>query len=220
MIAKCEKGHWYDTTVHKVCPHCKRSSEKLNMRIEDDVVEDDKTVAFAQAELSLGEELGAIIGNNSSTDNVFSDAVYGGRIGDTFLFGESSEGDDDKTISFGFFGVMETPPVTGWLICMTGAEKGKDYRLHSDKNFVGRSTSMDVVLVDDKKIAREKHCSVIYDPKGNQFYVAVENGNTTYLNQQMITETKELKEGDVITIGDTELVFVPFCKGERVWEED
>src|SRR5690242_13732720 len=31
-------------------------------------------------------------------------------------------------------------PVVGWLVCVEGPDRGKDYRLHSEKNFVGRST--------------------------------------------------------------------------------
>lgn len=209
MVTKCEFGHWYEDAVHRVCPHCKRNSEKLNMRIEDDVVEDDKTVAFAQADLSLGEELGAIIGNSAGGSDLFG--------GNSFDFGTDG---DDKTISFGFFGVTEIQPVTGWLVCVNGSEKGKDFRLCSGKNFVGRSTSMDVVLTDDKKITREKHCNISYDHKGNCFYLSPEGGNMTYLNAQLVIKPSELKEGDMITLGDTELVFIPFCKGERVWEEE
>ena len=149
----------------------------------------------------MGEELGAIIGSSIHDVN------------------ESSDSDDgDKTISFGFFDMMNTPPVVGWLICMTGTEKGKDYRLHSEKNFVGRGTSMDVILIDDKTIARDKHCSIQYDPKGNTFYVSPENGNITYMNDKLIDSPVELKDGDEITIGETRLMFVPFCKEERTWE--
>ena len=200
MIIKCENGHWYDSAVNRSCPHCKRDSEKLSIRLND-VEEDDRTISIAEVDLSLGEELGAIIGSSlqSSNDNDLSD-------------------DGDKTISFGFFDMMNTPPVVGWLICMNGTEKGKDFRLHSEKNFVGRSTSMDVVLIDDKTIARDKHCSIQYDPKGNAFYVAPENGNITYMNDKMINSPMEIKDGDEITIGETRLVFVPFCKEERTWE--
>ena len=179
------------------------------MRIEDDVVADDRTVSIAQAELSLGEELGAIIGNQ-----ILAAPMEGA---DSFT---GTGTDDDKTISFGFFGMMETPPVTGWLVCMTGSEKGKDFRLHTGKNFIGRATSMDVILVDDKKISRQKHCAVIYEPKENRFFVSPEGGNTTYLNDEMINKAENLKEGDIIRIGDTGLLFIPFCKGERTWEEE
>lgn len=209
MIAKCEYGHWYDKDVHRVCPHCKRNSEKLNMRIEDDIVEDDRTVAFAKESISLGEELGAIIGNSVSSSEAFG--------GNPINF--SADG-DDKTVSFGFFGVMDIRPVTGWLVCVDGSEKGKDFRLCSGKNFIGRSTTMDVILTDDKKITREKHCNISYDCKGNCFYLSPEGGNLTYLNGQLLVKSKALEEGDIITLGETNLVFIPYCKGERVWKED
>lgn len=205
MIKRCNNGHWYDTSVYKMCPHCKKDSEKLGIRFNE-IEEDDRTVSFAEAGLSLGEELGAIIGNAEG--------------GITIPELDSQASDSDKTISFGFFGVGTIQPVTGWLVCMNGEERGKDFRLHAGKNFIGRSPSMDVVLVDDKQISRTKHCSVIYDPKGNLFYVSAEAGNLTYLNGQMLTNTEMLEEGDTITIGNTKLIFISFCRGKRRWEED
>lgn len=204
MIKRCNNGHWYDTSVNKACPHCKQASEKLGIRLND-IEEDDHTVSIAEAGLSLGQELGAIIGN----------------AGNAPLPGEpGGKTDDDKTISFGFFGMADVQPVTGWLVCMTGSERGRDYRLHSGKNFVGRSPSMDVVLVDDKKISREKHCSVIYDPIGGAFYIAAEGGNLVYLNGQMLASIERLEEEDTITIGDTSFIFISFCRGERRWAEE
>ena len=110
-------------------------------------------------------------------------------------------------------------PVTGWLVCQTGEERGKDYRLHAGKNFIGRSNTMDVVLIDDKTIARNKHASVTYDPKGNAFYVTPEGGNTVYVAGELAGEAVKLSAGDVITIGKTELVFIPYCEEERKWQE-
>ena len=103
---------------------------------------------------------------------------------------------------------------------MTGDEKGKDFRLHSGKNFLGRGASMDVMLIDDKTIARDKHCSVIYDPKGNRFYLSPEGDNIVKLNQEVICEPMNLKEGDEITVGETVLRFVPFCKEDLKWEKE
>lgn len=203
MIKRCNNGHWYDTSVNKACPHCKQASEKLGIRLND-IVEDDRTISIAEAGLSLGEELGAIIGNAGNVP------VHGTV---------DIKSDDDKTISFGFFGMTAVQPVVGWLVCMTGSERGRDYRLHIGKNFVGRSPSMDVVLADDKKISREKHCSVIYDSKGDSFYVSAEGGNLVYLNDELLESIEKLQEDDKITIGDTSLVFIPFCRGKRRWEE-
>lgn len=204
MITKCKNGHWYDSSVNRSCPHCKQESEKLSIRL-DDIEEDDKTVSITQADLSLGEELGAIIGK--SVNNALP--VSGGI-----------SSDDDKTISFGFFGMTAAKPVVGWLICMNGSEMGKDYRLHAGKNFVGRSTSMDVVLIDDKSISRDKHCSVVYDPKGNIFFVSSEGGNLVYLDDELVNSPKELQDGSLITIGETKLMFIPFCREGRIWENE
>ncbi len=205
MITRCNNGHWYDSGVNRSCPHCKLNSEKLSIRL-DDVEEDDRTISIAEVDISLGEELGAIIGNSINAPLPMNTGVQ--------------NTDDDKTISFGFFDVASLPPVTGWLVCTTGTEKGKDFRLHSGKNFIGRSTSMDVVIVDDKTISREKHCSVTYDPKGNQFYVSAEGGNIVYLNDEIVEQPAELHEGDVVIVGETRLQFIPFCKEERTWEKE
>ena len=96
MITRCNNGHWYDTSASKACPHCKRDSEKLSICL-DNVEEDDRTISIAEVDLSLGEELGAIIGG--SVNNISNSP------GDLF-----SNEDGDKTISFGFFGVTSICP--------------------------------------------------------------------------------------------------------------
>lgn len=211
MITKCSNGHWYDTSVNKACPHCKQKSEKLSIRLND-VDEDEHTISIAEADISLGEQLGAIIGTSVNSRFPGGDLMERKNSIQDF--------DDEKTISFGFFGIAAVSPVVGWLICMSGTERGKDYRLHAGKNFIGRSTSMDVILIDDKSISREKHCSVIYDPKGNSFYVSAESGNISYLNAHLVEDSAMLKEGDVITIGKTDLLFIPFCREGRTWESE
>ncbi len=209
MITKCNNGHWYDTTVHKSCPHCKQESEKLSIRLED-VEEDDHTISIMEADMSLGEELGDIIG------------VAAGNMGNAPSgMGDPLAEDDDKTVSFGFFGFSSIQqPVTGWMVCIDGEECGKDFRLHTGKNFLGRSTSMDLVLLEDKKVARERHCSITYDPKGNAFFVSPEGGNTVYVNDTIIDVPMPLQEGDEVTVGTTKMVFIPYCKEGRTWENN
>lgn len=210
MITKCGNGHWYDTSVHKECPHCKQESERLGIRLND-IEEDDKTVSLTEVDGSLRAGLGVIMGNSTKRTDAFS--------GITSLVSSEQEEDDDKTLAFGFFGMTDHSPVVGWLICMNGSERGNDYRLHAGRNFIGRSTSMDVLLVEDRTIARDKHGSVTYDPKGNAFYVTGEGGNLVYLNGELLETSKKLKEGDIITVGETKLMFIPFCREGRTWEE-
>ena len=156
---------------------------------------------------------GSLSGGNSGSGDVVDDFDFGME--------DIDIDDSDKTIALGFFGVSEEiQPVTGWLVCTRGEEKGKDYRLHSGKNFIGRSAKMDVVLLKDNQIAREKHASIVYDPKGHGFYISPEEANLVYHNDQLLAKVQELKENDKIRVGETELVFVPYCKEERRWQEE
>ena len=210
MAVKCKNGHWYDPNMHRTCPPCKRASEQLRLTL-DDVEEDDKTVSIADVDVSLGEQLEAL-------DILHSTETNGNQVQAEI---KSEQQEEDRTISFGFFGMdSEQPPVTGWLVCIQGAQRGSDFRLHSGKNFLGRSPSMDIVLADDKTVSRDKHCSVVYDPKGNHFYLAPEKGNIVLRNGNMVERAEILQERDTLQLGETILQFIPFCQEDITWEEE
>ena len=233
MVRKCKSGHWYDPNLFQECPHCKKDSEKLKLSLSEED-EDDRTVSMM--DLSLGAQLENIksatgSGLSTATGGGLSTAAGGNGSADrgedglgAFDFGiissEQFGEDDDRTISFWDFGASRIPAVTGWLVGLTGADTGKDFRLHTGKNFIGRSINMDVVLSEDKQVSREKHCSITYDPKGNKFFVSGEQGNTIYLNGKIVEGVREIGDGDILTIGATELAFVPYCKEERTWEKE
>ena len=122
----------------------------------------------------------------------------------------------DKTIAF-YQSEMNMDPVVGWLVCVEGKERGRDYRLHSGRNFIGRALRMDVMLADDDQITRENHCSVVYDKKGNTFSLVPGEGTNTYINGELLADPAPIADDDVIRLGATELVFNAFCKGERKW---
>ena len=217
MVRKCKSGHWYDPNLFQQCPHCKKDSEKLKLSLSEED-EDDRTVSMM--DLSLDTQLNGL----KSADESRQGGADQKEVDlSTFDFGiissESLGEDDDKTISFWDFGLSKLPAVTGWLVGLTGEDTGKDFRLHTGKNFIGRSINMDVVLADDKQVSREKHCSITYDPKSNKFFVSGEHGNTIYLNGGMMEGIQEIRDGDILTVGMTELVFVPYCKEERPWEK-
>ena len=127
-----------------------------------------------------------------------------------------SEDDDDRTIMAE--GKEEKRYfVTGWLVCVDGAEKGRDYRLHMGFNRIGRSYQMDIWLEDDLAITRDNHCSVIYDDKNGQFLVKPSVGTVTYLNGNILLSAEIIKTGDRIRVGQSTLELVAFCNGEKKW---
>ena len=107
-------------------------------------------------------------------------------------------------------------PVVGWLVCIDGKEKGRDYRVVSGRNFIGRAHQMDITISDDPEITRENHCSIVFDPK-SAIYNLVPGNSIVYCNDVEVTEPKQLEAYDKIGLGKTVLHFIPYCKEGVCW---
>lgn len=124
---------------------------------------------------------------------------------------------EGETVGF-YDEVIKFAPVVGWLVSIEGSTCGKDFRLCSGKNYVGRSQSMDVVLEDDNYVSRDKHAIIVFDPVSQKTLCqAGESRELFYLNGNVVTDTVELQRGDILTIGKTKLKFVPFCGDLHNW---
>ena len=130
-------------------------------------------------------------------------------------FGAAARG-DEKTVGI-YKKKHGWDPVTGWLVCVAGPDKGREYRLHTGRNFLGRAVNMDIPVTGDMEISRENHCSVVFEPKSRVFLLAPGSANT-YLNGRPLAESTVLSASDVIGAGSSEFVFIPFCGEGRVWE--
>lgn len=127
--------------------------------------------------------------------------------------------DDAKTIGF-YSEVKGNDFVTGWLVCVEGPEKGRDYRLHHGFNRIGRDPGMQIQIADDPAITRKNHCSIVYDDKSNQFSLVPSTGAITYYKSSLLTKAEILQMGDLIEIGNSTFEFIPFCRKGRVWKKE
>lgn len=111
-------------------------------------------------------------------------------------------------------------PVVGWLVCVKGPNRGKDYRLHSGTNFIGSDKKMDVCLENDRTISHKNAASISYDAEGKTFFVQKGDGrNLIYLNGKAVRNDADLAIYDRLRIGETELVFVPLCCEQFTWQD-
>lgn len=132
---------------------------------------------------------------------------------------KSGNDDDEKTIGLFSF-ESGTELITGWLVCIGGLARGKDYKLFHGWNKIGRNISMDIYIPEDKKISRDSHAGIVFDEKSNKFYLVNQNGTLTYLNGKLLPGTSEIVNGDRITMGDSDFIFIAFCTEERRWDEE
>ncbi len=109
-------------------------------------------------------------------------------------------------------------PVVGWLVCIDGPDRGRDYRLKAGLNVIGRSPAMDVCIASDAAVSRERHCSISFEIDKESFQLTPgDTGSFLYLNGDLVTASRHLKLDDVLDVGRTKLVFIPFCGPEHRW---
>ena len=115
--------------------------------------------------------------------------------------------------------LKEEHPVCGWIVCVAGARKGKDYRIMAGKNFVGRADDMDIQILGDNKISRRNHCVIVYDDKqGKTVMLPGDSNGIVYLNGEAVYMPTQLQQYDVIEMGDSQFLFMPFCGDHFKWE--
>jgi hypothetical protein len=97
------------------------------------------------------------------------------------------------------------PPVVGWLVALSGEQKGEDFRLRDGQNSLGSAPENEVILRDSTISA--KHASLRYKD-GKFFLTDLDSTNGTFLNDGAEPIAREeLKDNDVIRVGEINLKF-------------
>lgn len=224
-IKVCPNGHHYNTDDNTTCPYCERnnsgggwseygaSSAMSNYGGNSwgGSTEDDggATAAFD------GNSWDGSTKNDGGATSAFGGNSWGGSTENDINPGETQIAwDKDK---------YKQQPVVGWLVCIDGPDKGKDFVLHGAKCTIGRRKDSSVCLTDTK-ISRDGFPAlVVYDDrKSHNFYLAsgdAASHNNVELSGSMLLGQSLISPYDEIRIEDTVLVFVPFCRKDFFWSE-
>lgn len=96
-------------------------------------------------------------------------------------------------------------PVVGWLVAMSGEQKGQDFRIRDGQNILGSGPEADVQLHDPTVSA--KHASLRYK-EGKFYLIDLDSSNGTFLNDGATPIAREeVKDNDVIRAGELVLKF-------------
>jgi hypothetical protein len=119
-------------------------------------------------------------------------------------------------------GEFEQDPVVGWLVIVGGPGMGCYRPIFEGNNTVGRAKTQRIPLdYGDDTISNEEQAYIRYDSAARSFLFVpnLAKTNVVSINDKRPTGAVELHQMDVITIGRTQLVFVPFCGAEFDWAE-
>ncbi|KJU87138.1 signal peptide protein [Candidatus Magnetobacterium bavaricum] len=109
-------------------------------------------------------------------------------------------------------------PVVGWLVCIDGNEKGKDYRIRAGINEVGRD-DVHISIKGDEMVSRRDHAEIEYDPEDNSYHVIRKKNIAVKLNGEKVRGDAKLTANDILQFGQTTFVFIPLCTAQFNWEK-
>ena len=196
-ISQCENGHFYDEGKNSECPHCKTQAESGSLTVSGGQI-----VQIPSPGRDMNEER-TMFGPAAPRQQVHVE------------MGTQKTPQDEKTVGI-FRAKKGYDPVTGWLVCIDGAERGRDFRLHAGRNFIGRAIESDIALIDDEQICRRDHCSIVYEPNRSSFMLVRGDGETK-IDGADPGASAPITGGEVIEIGASRFTFIPFCKEDRQW---
>lgn len=236
---QCANGHWFDPKVSATCPICASAGQGGAM---------EEYGATEPVGGGMGAGMGANAGGYGATEPVGAPGGFGGPVPDfdrTQPMGTNYNG--APVPNYDNFGATMPPsngpmggkvedygatepifankthgfePVVGWIVCVEGADKGRDYKIHAGYNTIGRAQHMDICITGDVKISREKHALLAFDPDEKMFFFSPGDGkNLIRLNGKLVMMPSEIKSGDILTIGDSKFRFIPFVDDNFTWEE-
>ncbi len=71
------------------------------------------------------------------------------------------------------------------------------------------------------QISRLNHAKMLYDPRGRKFTLTLgESTNPIYLGGGVVLGPTEVKSGDRIQLGDTEVLFMALCGEDFDWQDN
>jgi hypothetical protein len=193
-MTRCPEGHFYDPTKHAGCPWC---------ALPVDVEGGERTRPAGPPPLPPA----AVAGPPPPPPPLPTPPSLP-KPGATRRAGQEASGSNND-------------PVVGWLVCLAGPDRGRDFRLHAEKNFIGRSPLMDVCVAGDESVSRDRHGLVIFDPKKQAFWaVPGDASGLVYLNGDIVHSPTRIERDDVLEVGQTKLVLIPFCGEKYSWSRE
>jgi hypothetical protein len=209
----CEEGHKYDMEMRPYCPQCGKASSPTRNKAEATRLQGRASDAGGgdapPPRETLGFEYGA---QGHPPEPAQQDEDDGGPETHGEFLPRSPTGPGPSPCQPAF------QPVVGWLVCIVGCEMGRDYRLRAGNNLVGRDLSSQVCIACDLKVSRRDHARVFHDLETSDTYLVPGTGqNGVYLNKAIALQSVRLKAHDIISLGNTKLMFIPFCGEHFKW---
>ena len=244
-IVRCKnvRNHFYDSDKYPDCPNCnKQLSEKnkkmsflqlinnSNRNITEVTIPPDEPKPVppsvnndndyeATQMMSSYDVQNAQFGNISYrkyTDNSSSNTPEKREV-ETSV---SSAAAKKETYDNAYKKPKKSELLVGWLVDISGENKGRSFELHFGNNTIGNDANADINIDYDQYITPGIHGIIAYSQANNIFIIdPCGNSFLVWINGMPLQRRAILSAYTVISIGSVELIFVPLCGSEFSWKK-
>ncbi|MBP8707188.1 MAG: FHA domain-containing protein [Caldisericia bacterium] len=124
----------------------------------------------------------------------------GGENYDETIFSPSDE-DLEKTKL-----IKKTIPAFAWLVCIDRKLLGQRFDVHEGITSIGRGSENDIVLEDES--VSKAHSKIKYFEDQDIYKIHdLVSTNGTFVNDIAVEGPLEIKDNDIVTIGEVKLIF-------------
>jgi len=207
-MKNCANGHYFDEAVHASCPYC--TSGVGNVTKKTKIIGDNN---MQTKKTRVADGLNETSGKTEIFDRTDSKPTSGEE---TIFMMAGGQEIKNSTQS-----AQTNTLLSGWLVIVSDSGKGSSYPLTFGMNSIGRDTGNYIRINNgDTSISRQKHTIIIYDYQNNLFFIKHGDGQyLSYLNGEVLLDTKQLNANDRIKVGNTEMIFIPLCSESFTWEK-
>ena len=224
-LQECGKGHIYDTDIYPQCPYCRKVANSAPFGGLDYGA----TVApqgYAATPVSL--DYGATVAPQGYTAPVSLD--YGATVAPQ---GYAPAADGAAEAPAMNMPVTEAPTAArqdmpadvfegnfvGWLVCIRGAQRGRDFRIGQKRNTIGKSERADIRLVDEDNNRFAIWARLDYLEDENACLLQPISTGKVLLNGAPVSEPVQLRARDVVCLGGCDYLYIPLCGEGFRWED-
>ncbi|HAI76461.1 MAG TPA: hypothetical protein DCM08_09445 [Microscillaceae bacterium] len=172
----CENGHYFPDSLAE-CPYCPKKGGMMTAGDSD-------------------------FGNpHFDTDVGFSGQGFGNAaLNRTQIFSDAGGLSTPSQFNFVQQSYTQGRKLAGWLVSFTIDPNGADYRLYEGRNVIGSDQACDIIVPNDPAVSG-KHLTILHRMGHFKFRDELST-NGTFVND-VFEEEGNLKDGDIIRIGDT-----------------
>lgn len=193
---KCTKGHYYDQSLGS-CPYCTKIDAVNNNSATCDPTDVEGQPTTIMDGPSIGNNGGQRPCRPDDPTIPNANPPYNESGTRTMFMDSMDENGKMKTRDYRM--------LVGWLVSYTLDSRGVDFKLFEGRNIIGQSAKCQITLQDST--VSGTHCVILF--RAGKFSIKDEQStHGTFVNGEDIElEPRYLNDGDIVTLGNTQLKF-------------